>query len=117
LYKLTELAKLRTLVAGAALAPEAKHSALWCLDALPKLYAELSRTDESRYWDAIGKMGQAVLKRMEEGAGDDASKVSEAVVRCLGGMHRRLGIAPLPLKTKLAVPARVRRPKVSKAIG
>jgi hypothetical protein len=56
-------------------------------------------------------MSQAVLKRMgEEGAGEDAGKVSEAVVRGLGRMHRRLGIAPLALKTKLYHPkARERR--------
>jgi hypothetical protein len=100
LEKLMELAKLRTLVAGADLTPEAKHSALWCLDGLPKLYVELRRTDESRYWDAISKMGQAVLMRMgQEGAGDDAGKVSDAVIHRLKAMHRRLGIAPLPLKT------------------
>jgi hypothetical protein len=105
LNKLTELSKLRSLVAGAVLGPEAKHTALWCLDELPKLYAQLFRTDESRFWDAIGRMSQAVLKRMgEEGAGDDAGKVSEAVVRGLGRMHRRLGIAPLALKTKLCCP-------------
>jgi hypothetical protein len=113
LNNLTELAKLRTLVRGAALTAEAKHSALWCLDELPKLYAELRRTDESRYWDAIGRMGQAVLKRMGElGAGDDAGKVSDAVIRRLGGMHRRLGIAPLALKARVALPRTVRRPKV-----
>jgi hypothetical protein len=110
LNKLTELSKLRSLVAGAVLGPEAKHTALWCLDELPKLYAQLFRTDESRFWDAIGRMGQAVLKRMgEEGAGDDAGKVSDAVVRGLGGMHRRLGIAPLALKTKLFRPEALRR--------
>src|SRR5262245_19866068 len=53
LNKLTELSKLRSLVAGATLGPEAKHTALWCLDELPKLYAQLFRTDESRFWDAI----------------------------------------------------------------
>jgi hypothetical protein len=59
-------------------------------------------------------MGQAVLKRMgEESAGDDAGRVSEAVIRRLGGMHRRLGIAPLVLKpTVAAPPRRVRASKV-----
>jgi hypothetical protein len=102
LNNLTEIAKLRSLVTSATLDPEAKHSALWCLDQLPKLYAELRRTNESRYWDAIGKMGQAVLKRMgEEGAGDDAGKVSDAVILRLDAMHRRLGIARLALKAKV----------------
>lgn len=107
---LKELAKLRTLVAAAALTDEAKHSARWCLDQLPKLYADFRRTDESRYWDAIGKMGQAVLKRMgEPDAGEDAGKVSEAVVRGLSSMHRRLAIALLPLKTTVAAPVRRRK--------
>jgi hypothetical protein len=109
LNDLTELAKLRTLVADASLTDEAKHSALWCLNQLPRLYAEFRRTDESRFYDAIGKLAQAVLKRLgEAGAGDAAAKVCEAVVRRLGEMHRRLAIAPLPLKTT-ASPAGKRR--------
>jgi hypothetical protein len=113
LNKLTELARLRTLVTGAVLTPDAKHSALWCLDQLPPLYAELSRTNESRYWDAIAKMGQAVVKRMsEEGAGDDAGKISEAIVRRLGDMHRRLAIAPLVLKSRTGPVKSIRRQKV-----
>jgi hypothetical protein len=112
LSDLTELAKLRTLVTKASLAAEARHSALWCLDQLPKLYAEFRRTDESRFYDAIGKLAGAVLKRLAEaGAGDAAAKVCEAVVRRLGEMHRRLGIAPLALPTA-AAPRPGRRRKV-----
>ncbi len=109
---LTELAKLRTLVARAALTDEARHSALWCLDQLPKLYAEFRRTDESRFYDAISKLAGAVLKRLgEAGAGDDAAKAGEAVVRRLDGMHRRLAIAPLALKTTATPPGGCRRQK------
>jgi hypothetical protein len=115
LTKLTELANLRTLVAGATLTAEAKHSALWCLDQLPGLYAELHRSDESRYWDAIGKMCQAVLKRMgQDAAGEDAGRVSEAVVRRLGKLHQRLAIAPLVLKIT-AAPAGVHKKKAGLA--
>jgi hypothetical protein len=106
-----EITALRSLIEDAKLAPDAKHTALWCVDQLPKLYAEFERTNESRHGDAIRRLGQAVLKRMgEDGAGADAGRVGDALVAQLGGLHQRLGFAPLPLKPG-AAPAKGHRKK------
>jgi hypothetical protein len=105
-----ELATFRTLVQTADLVADAKHTVLWCLDQLPKLYADLFRTDESRFADAILRLARAVLKRLgESGSGEDAGRVGDALVAQLGGLHERLGLAPLALK--LAAPASGRKKK------
>jgi hypothetical protein len=102
---LAELATLRTLIQAANLAADAKHTALWCVDQLPKLYADFGRTNESRFGDAIRHLSQGVLKRMgEAGAGADAGRVGDALVAQLGGLHQRLGLAPLPLRAATAAP-------------
>jgi hypothetical protein len=106
-----ELATLHTLIQAANLAADAKHSALWCVDQLPKLYADFGRTNESRFGDAICRLSQGVLKCLaEHGAGDDAGRVGEALVAQLGGLHERLGLVPLPLKQGTA-PVKGRRKK------
>jgi len=106
-----ELATLRTLIQTANLAEDVKHSALWCVDQLPKLYADFGRTNESRFGDAIRRLGQGVLKRMGEvGAGEDSDRVGNALVAQLGGLHERLGLAPLHLQPAVAT-AKGRRKK------
>jgi hypothetical protein len=115
LKNLTELTKLRTLVVAATLTDEAKHTVLWCLDQLPKLYADYFLTYESRYPEAITKLGQAIIKRMKEpGAGEGAEKIPLAVFSQLGKMHRRLAMAPLGIKSPVAAVAlpRKKREKV-----
>jgi hypothetical protein len=107
-----ELATLRALINTANLAADAKHTALWCVDQLPKLYADFGKTNERRFGDAIRHLSQGVLKRMgEDGAGADAGRVGDALVAQLGGLHQRLGLAPLFLKPA-TVPAKG-RPKKS----
>ena len=96
---LAELAKLHTLVQKANLAADVKHTALWGLDQLSKLYADLVRTDESRFADAILRLARGLLQRLaEKDAGVDAGRVGDALVTQLGGLHQRHGFAPLPLK-------------------
>jgi hypothetical protein len=103
MHDLTELTDLFKLTAAADITDEAKNSARWCLDQMPKLYRDFRSTNESRYFESINNLARAMLKRLgEAGAGDDAGKVCEAVVRRLGEMHRRLGIAPLALPTTAA---------------
>jgi hypothetical protein len=105
-----ELAKLRSLVKRAKLVADTEHSVLWCLDQLPKLYAEFCRTDESRFIDAILRLTQGVLMKLAETSlGTGAGRVGDALVVQLGGLHERLGLAPLPLK--LAAPASGRKKK------
>ena len=98
-----ELATLRSLVQTSHLAADVKHTALWGLDQLSQLYAEFVRTDDSRFADAILRLARGLLKRLaEEGAGEDAGRVGEALVAQLGGLHQRHGFAPLPLKPTTA---------------
>jgi hypothetical protein len=106
-----EITALRTLIQAANLSPDAKHTALWCVDQLPKLYADFGRTNESRFGDAIRRLSQGLLKRMgEAGSGADAGRVGDALVAQLDGLHQRLGFAPLPLRPS-AAPAKGLRKK------
>jgi hypothetical protein len=106
-----EITALRTLIETASLTPDAKHTALWCVDQLPRLYADFERTNERRFGDAIRHLSQGVLKRMgEAGAGADAGRVGDALVAQLGGLHQRLGLAPLHFKPG-AMPAKGRGKK------
>jgi hypothetical protein len=114
--RLAELVALRTLLLKARLAEEARHTALWCLDQLPALYADFRRTYESRFGDTILRLAQAVLKRLAEvGTGEDARRVAEVLVTKLAGLHVRLGLPPLALK--LAVPLARARAGREKGVG
>ena len=94
-----ELATLRSLVQSSNVAADVKHTALWGLDQLSQLYANFVRTDESRFAEAILRLARGLLKRLaEKGAGEDAGRVSDALVAQLEGLHQRHGFAPLPLK-------------------
>jgi hypothetical protein len=98
-----ELATLRSLVQTSNLAADMKHTALWGLDQLSQLYADFVRTDECRFADAILRLARGLLKRLaEKGAGEDAGRVSAALVAQLEGLHQRHGFAPLPLKPTTA---------------
>ncbi len=94
-----ELITLRTQVQSARLSEEVKHACLWCLDQLPRLYADFGATYESRFLDAILRLARAALKRLDEkGSGEDARQVAEVVVARLSSLHERLGLAPLVLR-------------------
>ena len=117
---MTELVTLRTLAQKASLTPEARHTALWCLDQLPPLYMDFRRTNESRFGDSISFLAKVALKRLEEAnMGPDAGRVALALVTQLGGLHERLGLAPLGLKmTPAAVPgAAVKKRASRKAVA
>ncbi len=116
---MTELVTLRTLAQKASLTPEARHTALWCLDQLPPLYMDFRRTNESRFGDSISFLAKVALKRLGEAdMGPDAGRVAEALVAQLGGLHERLGLAPLGLKiTPLAVPGVVKKRASRKAVA
>jgi hypothetical protein len=106
-----ELATLHNLARKADLTPEAKHITLYCLDQLPLLYADFSRTNEGRFGDSITMLARAVLKRLAEvGGGADAERVAKALVKQLTGLHERVGLAPLRLPARPA-PVAVRAKK------
>ena len=101
-----ELAKLHSLVQKADLAADVKHTALWGLDQLSKLYADLVRTDESRFADAILRLARGLLQRLaQKEVGEDAGRVGDALVAQLDRLHQRHGFAPLRLRPP-AAPAR-----------
>jgi len=94
-----ELTTLRALVQRANIVADVKHSVLWCLDQLPKLYTDFCRTNESRFADTILRLASAVLNKLAETSlGTAAGRLSDAVVAHLSGLHERLGLAPLALK-------------------
>ena len=106
-----ELAKLHSLVQKADLAADVKHTALWGLDQLSKLYADLVRTDESRFADAILRLARGLLQRLAgKEAGEDAGRAGDALVAQLDRLHQRHGFAPLPLNLT-ASPAGGRKKK------
>ena len=101
-----ELSKLHSLVQKANLAADVKHTALWGLGELSKLYAELVRTDESRFADSILRLAQGLLQQLaEKQAGEDAERVGDALAAQLDRLHQRHGFAPLRLRPP-AAPAR-----------
>ena len=83
-----ELTELRTLVEGAGLTAEARHSALWCLGQLPALYRDLRQTDEQRFFDGIQRLARVV-------AGHDGAAIAR-----FQALHRRLGLRELTLRRK-----------------
>ena len=106
-----ELATLRSLVQSSNVAADVKHTALWGLDQLSKLYADLVRTDESRFADAILRLARGLLQRLaEKDAGVDAGRVGDALVAQLDRLHQRHGFVPLRLRPP-AAPARGRKKK------
>jgi hypothetical protein len=104
-----ELTSLRKAVARASLTPEVMHTTLYCLDQLPKLYADLGRTNESRFADTIAALSQAVVKRLGEESTVAAGRVAEALVAKLDELHERVGLAPLRLKVAAPVGAAGKR--------
>ena len=109
----TELAELRSLVQTADLAADVKHTALWGLDQLSRLYADLVRTDESRFADAILRLARGLLHRLaEKESGEDARRVGDALVAQREKLHQRHGFAPLRLRPP-AAPARGRKKKTA----
>ena len=81
-----ELMELRTLVEGAELTAEARHTALWCLGQLPALYRDLRQTDEQRFFDGIQRLARVV-------AGRDAAAIAR-----FQALHRRLGLRELTFR-------------------
>jgi len=107
----TELAELRSLVQTADLAADVKHTALWGLDQLSKLYVDFVRTNESRFADAILRLARGLVQRLaEEEAGKDAGRVGDALVAQLDRLQQRHGFSPLRLRLP-AAPARGRKKK------
>jgi uncharacterized NAD(P)/FAD-binding protein YdhS len=90
-----EFEAIREAVRAADLTDETRHTVGWCLEKLPALCREFSRTNESRFGDEIRRLTQAVLKSLTEAG------VASAVTGQLQALHARLGLQGLePKPTK-----------------
>src|SRR5262245_20571752 len=81
-----ELTTIQGLLEGADLSPQSRQAALWCLQQLPGLYAEFSRTYDARYADEVLRLARAALQEIT------GSPVEGAVRVQLVGLHERLGL-------------------------
>lgn len=93
-----EIEAIREAVRAADLTDQTRHTVGWCLDQLPELCRQFTRTNESRYGDEIRRLTRAVLLALA-GAGPAASVTGQ-----LQALHARLGLPELDLK--LAKPSR-----------
>jgi hypothetical protein len=108
-----ELQEIRAFVAATALPLEVQQMILSRFDVLPMLYAELSRTYETRFSDRIVMTIDGMVRTLNtKEAGPDALQLARAIVERLRAMHDRYGISvalkPPPVAAKVK-----RRPKVS----
>jgi hypothetical protein len=106
----TDLQAIRDLITGAALPPTVQQVILTRFDELPKLYADLGRTYETRFSDqVVSSVGRMVQLLTAPDAGDGAPALAVALVERLRAMHDRHGVA-VALKSPPAVKAK-RKPK------
>lgn len=88
-------------VQAAALPVESKHTAVWCLEKLPTLYALFLQTNESRYGDEISSLVRGVLYELanSESAYSAAQQLATTMTRRLHALHEQLGLPGLDLRT------------------
>jgi hypothetical protein len=82
----TELETIRGLVQGAVVSSEARSTALWCLNSLPALYEEFSRTHNVRQGDEARRLVEGMLMALPDEA------VKARIAEELRIMHARLGL-------------------------
>jgi hypothetical protein len=83
---------------GAAPIPAAsKHSAVWCVEQLPALYARFQQTSESRYGEEITRLVRAVLRMLADppNAFPGSEALAASLLVRLHLLHEQLGIPRL----------------------
>jgi hypothetical protein len=106
----TDLQDIRDIVAATTLPDEVQQTVLSHFDGLPKLYAELNRTYETRFSDRILATVASMVRTLStKEAGPDASPLAATMVERLRAMHDRFGIS-VTLKPPAAA-AKVKRPR------
>jgi hypothetical protein len=107
----TLLAALRKEVRAAAIPSEGKHTALWCLEQLPPLYAQFRQTSESRYSDEISRLLQAVLNGLvaSQPVCPKAQKLAASIPGRVRLFHDAFGIPVLSLQSSGASSPRSRK--------
>jgi hypothetical protein len=92
-----ELGELTGLIEGSGLPEEPRQAALACLRPLPRLYAELLRTYESRHEAEILRQARWLVKTLAFLGSPAADRLSVAVADRLRALHARLGLPELRL--------------------
>lgn len=90
----SDLQAIRDLVAETALPPQVQQTILTRFDQLPRLYADLIRTYESRFSDRIVEsVDRMVRTLLAPEAGPDAPLLAATMVNRMRAMHDAHGIA------------------------
>jgi hypothetical protein len=92
-----QLGELISEVEAAAFPVEGKHSAAWCVQQLPALYAKFCQTSESRYGEEITRLVRAVLRMLADptGAFPGSEALAASLLVRLHRLHEQFGIPRL----------------------
>jgi hypothetical protein len=108
------LQEIRDIVTATTLPVAVQQTVLSRFDGLPKLYAELSRTYETRFSDRIVAAVDGMVRTLTaDEAGPDASPLAATMVERLRAMHARYGISVVLKPPPAAKVKRRAKPKVS----
>ena len=100
----TLLRALGKEVRASAIPNDCKHTAGWCIDQLPWLYAQFQQSGESRYGEQISRLFQAVVKGLVESKPvcPAALKLAASIPDRLRRLHDEFGNPALGLKSPTA---------------
>jgi hypothetical protein len=104
------------LVEAAPLSADCKRTLRWCLDQLPKLYAQFVESHDVHFSDKIARLEQGVLKELgkETKAEPKVGKVTDAILDRLKALHAQHGLQsldPRPAKPKPTKASKASKPK------
>ena len=106
-----QLGALADEVQAAKISSDSKHTALWCIEQLPILYAKFGQTNESRYGDEITRLVKGVLKPLvqSKSTSSDGQTLAVNISNRLRLLHEQLGLPELNLHSPRVAAARSRK--------
>ena len=104
-------AALRKEVRAAAISKDCKHTALWCIEQLPRLYVQFRQTSETRYSEEISRLLQAVLNGLvaSKPVCPKAQLLAASISDRVRLLHDEFGIPALNLRSPAALSPRSRK--------
>jgi hypothetical protein len=107
----TQLVALVGEVKAAAIPGDSKHSAFWCVQQLPNLYAKFHQTSESHYGEEITRLVRAVLRMLADprGAFPGSEALAAGLLVRLHLLHEEFGIPRLDFRLLGAAKPRPRK--------
>jgi hypothetical protein len=104
-------AALRKEVRAAAISKDGKHTAIWCIEQLPRLYIQFRQTSETRYSEEISRLLQAVLDGLvaSKPVCPKAQVHAASISNRLRLLHDEFGIPALKLRSPVASLPRSRK--------